>query len=459
MASLRLLRLVHLSAGSCLLFLLCFQFGGSQKKKENLLAEKVEQLIEWSSRRSVIRMNGDKFRRFVKAPPRNYSVIVMFTALQPQRQCSVCREVEFMIMLPPRNDAYVQANEEYQVLANSWRYSSAFSNKLFFILVDYDEGADVFQQLNMNSAPTFMHFPPKGKPKRADTFDLQRIGFAAEQLAKWIADRMDVHIRVFRPPNYSGTIALALLVSLVGGLLYLRRNNLEFIYNKTGWAMVALCVVFAMTSGQMWNHIRGPPYAHKNPQNGQVEPVSPSCGTTVPILQAKMADGQKEGGPPLPSSSKDRSRGRQTRKAPDPKKPSKVEEQDAMSRQRALEKQAWSPDKTLDSANPQLMDMGRNYERAPQVAFQELYTWKQSGTVCCRVPYYSPSDFLDNNDIDAAITMGMVLLNEAATSKGDVGKRRIICLVGLGLVVFFFSFLLSIFRSKYHGYPYSFLIK
>ncbi|XP_010285818.1 PREDICTED: tumor suppressor candidate 3, partial [Phaethon lepturus] len=190
----------------------------------NLLAEKVEQLMEWSSRRSVIRMNGDKFRRFVKAPPRNYSVIVMFTALQPQRQCSVCR----------------QANEEYQVLANSWRYSSAFSNKLFFTIVDYDEGADVFQQLNMNSAPTFMHFPPKGKPKRADTFDLQRIGFAAEQLAKWIADRTDVHIRVFRPPNYSGTIALALLVSLVGGLLYLRRNNLEFIYNKTGWAMAAL---------------------------------------------------------------------------------------------------------------------------------------------------------------------------------------------------------------------------
>lgn len=32
--------------------------------------------------------------------------------------------------------------------------------------------------------------------------------------------------------------------------------------------------------------------------------------------------------------------------------------------------------------------------------------------------------FLDDGDTDAAITMGMVLLNEAATSKGDVGKRR-----------------------------------
>ncbi|XP_038647046.1 tumor suppressor candidate 3 isoform X1 [Scyliorhinus canicula] len=346
----RLAPLPLVTVGSWLLLLSCVQFGGGQKKKEvkesdrgyrafrnhsNLLAEKVEQLMEWSSRRSVIRMNGDKFRRFVKAPPRNYSVIVMFTALQPQRQCSVCR----------------QANEEYQVLANSWRYSSAFSNKLFFTVVDYDEGADVFQQLNMNSAPTFMHFPPKGKPKRADTFDLQRIGFAAEQLAKWIADRTDVHIRVFRPPNYSGTIALALLVSLVGGLLYLRRNNLEFVYNKTGWAMAALCVVFAMTSGQMWNHIRGPPYAHKNPQNGQVSYIHGSS-------------------------------------------------------------------------------------QAQFVAESHIILL-----------------------LNAAITMGMVLLNEAATSKGDVGKRRIICLVGLGLVVFFFSLLLSIFRSKYHGYPYSFLIK
>uniref|UniRef100_A0A671QS89 Tumor suppressor candidate 3-like n=1 Tax=Sinocyclocheilus anshuiensis TaxID=1608454 RepID=A0A671QS89_9TELE len=275
-------------------------------EKLNMLAEKVEQMMEWSSRRSVIRMNGDKFRRFVKAPPRNYSVIVMFTALQPQRQCSVCR----------------QANEEYQVLANSWRYSSAFSNKLFFTVVDYDEGADVFQQLNMNSAPTFMHFPAKGKPKRADTFDLQRIGFASEQLAKWIADRTDVQIRVFRPPNYSGTIALALLVSLVGGLLYLRRNNLEFIYNKTGWAMAALCVVFAMTSGQMWNHIRGPPYAHKNPQNGQVSYIHGSS-------QAQFV--------------------------------------------------AESHIILLHSLTP---------------------------------------------ISDAAITMGMVLLNEAATSKGDVGKRR-----------------------------------
>lgn len=67
-----------------------------------------------------------------------------------------------------------------------------------------------------------------------------------------------------------GAVVMGLLVILIGGLLYIRRKNLEFLYNRTYWAIGALCVVFAMTSGQMWNHIRGPPYAHRNPQTGQV---------------------------------------------------------------------------------------------------------------------------------------------------------------------------------------------
>ncbi|XP_016400502.1 magnesium transporter protein 1-like [Sinocyclocheilus rhinocerous] len=63
-----------------------------------------------------------------------------------------------------------------------------------------------------------------------------------------------------------------------------------------------------------------------------------------------------------------------------------------------------------------------------------------------------------NSASDAAVTLGMVLLHEAATSDLDIGKRKIMCVAGIGLVVLFFSWLLSIFRAKYHGYPYSFLL-
>merc|ERR1712228_155182 len=104
-----------------------------------------------------------------------------------------------------------------------------------------------------NTAPVFMHFPSKGKSKKADNMDIQRIGFSAEAIAKWIGERTEMNIRVFRPPNYTGTVALLMLFVMVGGLLYLRRNNLEFLYNKTAWSLLALFFVFAMMSGQMWN--------------------------------------------------------------------------------------------------------------------------------------------------------------------------------------------------------------
>ncbi len=54
-------------------------------------------------------------------------------------------------------------------------------------------------------------------------------------------------IRVFRPPNYSGTIALGILLTMVAGFLYFRRNNLEFLYNKTMWGVASL--VSATRSG------------------------------------------------------------------------------------------------------------------------------------------------------------------------------------------------------------------
>ncbi|CAL1284655.1 unnamed protein product [Larinioides sclopetarius] len=217
--------------------------------------------MDMSSKRAIIRFTGDKFRQFIKATPRNYSFIVMLTALSPHRQCVVCRH----------------AYDEFQLVANSWRYSQMNTNKLFFGMVDFDEGPDVFSSLGMNSAPVFMHFPEKGKPKKGDQMDIQRIGFQAETIARWIAERTDIQIRVFRPPNYSGTIALVILFALIAALLYMRRNNLDFLYNKTSWGLAAMCIVFAMTSGQMWNHIRGPPFMHRS-SRGSVGYIHGSSG-------------------------------------------------------------------------------------------------------------------------------------------------------------------------------------
>ena len=81
------------------------------RSKENYIAEKVKQMTELNYRRPLIRLKGDQFKNLVKNAPKNYSVIVMLTALQPQRQCQICQ----------------QAHDEFQIIANSWRYSQVYS--------------------------------------------------------------------------------------------------------------------------------------------------------------------------------------------------------------------------------------------------------------------------------------------------------------------------------------------
>lgn len=145
-----------------------------------------------------------RFNEYVKSNPRNYSIVVMFTALSASRQCAICK----------------QAADEFAIVADSFRFQSSSSGSqqqqpgLYFAMVDFDDGPDVFQLMKLNSAPVFMHFPAKGKPKREDTMDIQRVAFASESIAKWIAERTDINIRVVRPPNYAGVFVLIMLLSM-----------------------------------------------------------------------------------------------------------------------------------------------------------------------------------------------------------------------------------------------------
>lgn len=216
-------------------------------------------------------------------------------------------------------------------------------------MVDFDEGSDVFQMLRLNTAPVFMHFPAKGKAKGGDTMDIQRVGISAEAISKWVQERTDIQIRIFRPPNYSGTVAVVMLVAFVGGFLYLKRNNLEFLQNKQLWGLLAVLFTFAMVSGQMWNHIRSPPFVHKG-QNGGIS----------------YFHGSSQG----------------------------------------------------------------------QLVFETYIVMV----------------------LNALVVIGMILLTESG-AQNDTRKGKLMAIVGLVFVAVFFSLLLSAFRSKAHGYPYSFLFK
>ncbi|XP_023336658.1 tumor suppressor candidate 3 [Eurytemora carolleeae] len=74
-----------------LLLFLLLQSSLGQEGKNKLstasagLQERMEKLLELSSRRAVIKLNNKLFKDLVKSSPRNYSVVVMFTALSSSR--------------------------------------------------------------------------------------------------------------------------------------------------------------------------------------------------------------------------------------------------------------------------------------------------------------------------------------------------------------------------------------
>lgn len=54
--------------------------------------------------------------------------------------------------------------------------------------------------------------------------------------------------------------------------------------------------------------------------------------------------------------------------------------------------------------------------------------------------------------------VAVVFLGTAVTlPKSYSASLAVMCIAGIGLVVLFFSWLLSVFRSKYHGYPYRYV--
>ncbi|KRY70189.1 Magnesium transporter protein 1 [Trichinella pseudospiralis] len=312
----------------CLIFLPLINPQRTMKEQLSL-EEKVTFMQDWLAKRSVLRLNNAKFQQYVRSSPRNYSVIILLTS-QSNRQCRICGVVQ----------------DEFEVVASSYRFTNMNSKRLYFVLADYEEAGEVFHTLGISAIPIILHVPPRGNLKRQDKMDFQRSGIQAEAIAKWVQERTDVVIPVMRPPNYAGPVALFLLLMLVCGLLYMKRSSLDFLYNRNLWGFLALCITFAFLSGQMWNHIRSPPFFYHNPKTGQ-----------------------------------------------------------------------W----TIFSQGTQMQFIVETY--------------------IVGLIYMS-------------ITMGFILLIDATDMKTSSSKTRFYAYAGIGLVVIVFSFLLSVFRLKYRGYPY-----
>ncbi|VDO12141.1 unnamed protein product [Rodentolepis nana] len=203
---------------------------------------------------NVIRLDFDKYNEFLVQTPRNYSVILMLTAMTKSRGCHHCQS----------------ATEEFFILINAFYQSKADKARIFFAVADFDDDPRIFASLNQNIVPVFMHFPPNSKPHKADSYDVSRSGLNAEALGQWIASRTGIHFKIERPPNYSGWFFVAVTACVIGIIIYLRTDSLQSIFNRSTVSYTSMIIIFYMISGQMWNGIRHPPAFQNSADGGLV---------------------------------------------------------------------------------------------------------------------------------------------------------------------------------------------
>lgn len=222
------------------------------------LIERVTRLNDVLAKKGdVIKLDGEMYTKLLRTAPRNYSVVLMLTSLNPRQNCKPC----------------VHVAQEFAVAANSWRRSNKYvPSSLYFAIAEFDSSPEIFEKLKLQTIPVIMHFPPVGSPKPDDTYKMQTLGLEAESIAKFVTERTSNAFLIYRPPDYSKYILIIATLLVASLAIYKFLPDIFKLYrNPTVWAIVSVLFCCNFASGAMWNQIRQPAYSYNHPQSG--EPV------------------------------------------------------------------------------------------------------------------------------------------------------------------------------------------
>ncbi|TVY86930.1 Magnesium transporter protein [Lachnellula willkommii] len=196
------------------------------------------------------------------AAPRDYSVVVLLTAMESRFGCVLCREFQ----------------PEWDLLSSSWsKGDKKGDSRLVFGTLDFVDGKTPSNlSLGLQTAPVLLFFQPTVGPHAvADNgpirYDFTSGPQSAEQVHSWIARYLPdrPHPQVNRPINWVRGIAIT--TTILGTITFLSvawPYMLPIIQNRNVWAAISLIAILLFTTGHMFNHIRKVPYVTGDGRGG-----------------------------------------------------------------------------------------------------------------------------------------------------------------------------------------------
>jgi len=197
----------------------------------------------------------------VTAAKRDYSVLVLLTAMETRFSCQLCREFQ----------------PEWELLAKSWtKGDRKGDSRLIFSTLDFVDGKGTFQSMNLQTAPVLLLFQPTVGPHAvADSspirYDFTNGPQSAEQVHAWLSRHLTdrPHPEIKRPINWIRGIAVT--TTILGSITFLSvawPYLMPIVQNRNVWAAISLIAILLFTSGHMYNHIRKVPYVAGDGRGG-----------------------------------------------------------------------------------------------------------------------------------------------------------------------------------------------
>lgn len=98
----------------------------------------------------IVSLTDSNFSRFITSRPRDYSAVIMFTALGTKYGCDICTRV-----LSSYTEVAKYSQNQYDF------NSSSLDNRLAFFIVDVEHARNTFQDMQLETVPRFFVLPPR----------------------------------------------------------------------------------------------------------------------------------------------------------------------------------------------------------------------------------------------------------------------------------------------------------
>ncbi|KAH9861580.1 hypothetical protein J1614_011330, partial [Plenodomus biglobosus] len=208
-----------------------------------------------------IKLDDASYMKLTKAP-RDYSIAILLTALETRFGCVLCRDFQ----------------PEWDLLGKSWiKGDQDGQTRLLFGTLDFVDGKNTFQSLQLQTAPVLLYFHPTIGPNAKTDAQPARFDFSAgpppaEKIHAWISRQLPSDVAkpsISRPINWVKIITIT--TATLGGITFIAVVSpyiIPILQNRNLWAALSLIAVLLFTTGHMFNHIRKTPYVSGNSKGG-----------------------------------------------------------------------------------------------------------------------------------------------------------------------------------------------